>query len=93
MGRLVFTVADSFTVRGLGLTLFPQAGQLDHGLQIGDPLELRRPDGTTRRATVVCLSPVHANPTPFWALVFPGWQPVDAPIGTEVWLVDPATHE
>jgi hypothetical protein len=86
--RLAFTVGDSFVARGLGLSLFPRAGQLDHGLRIGDALELRRPDGSTRRATVVCLNPVHANPTPFCAVVFPDWQAAEAPVGTEVWVAE-----
>jgi hypothetical protein len=86
--RLAFTVSCSFVARGLGLTLFPSAGQLDHGLRIGDAVELRRPDGSTRRASVVCLNPVHANPTLFWAVVFPDWEPSDAPAGTEVWVAE-----
>ncbi len=88
MWRLAFTVGDSFVVRGLGLSLFPSADQLDHGLRIGDEVELRRPDGSVCWATVVCLNPVHANPTPFWAVVLPGWQPSDAPVGTGVWVAD-----
>ncbi|QJX00283.1 hypothetical protein FTUN_7908 [Frigoriglobus tundricola] len=88
MWRMAFIVGDSFVARGLGLRLFPSAGQLDHGLRVGDALELRRPDGSAHRASVMRLNPVHANPTPFWALVFPEWLPVDAPIGTEVWVAD-----
>lgn len=88
MWRLAFTVGDSFLVRGAGLSLFPSAGQLDHGLRVGDALELRRPDGTIRRASVVCLNPIHADPKPFLAVVFPDWQPSDAPAGTEVWVAD-----
>ena len=55
---------------------------------IADEVELRRPDGSVCWATVVCLNPVHANPTPFWAVVLPGWQPSDAPVGTGVWVAD-----
>ncbi|HEY1188968.1 MAG TPA: hypothetical protein VGE74_15040 [Gemmata sp.] len=88
MRRLAFVVGDIFVMRGRGLSLFPRAGQLDHGLRVGDPLELRRPDGSTHRASVVCLNPVHANPAPFWAVVFPGWSEAEAPIGTEVWVAD-----
>jgi hypothetical protein len=88
--RLAFTVGDSFVARGLGLSLFPRAEQLDHGLRIDDALELRRPDGSTRLASVVCLNPVHANPTLFWAVVFPDWPVSEAPAGTEVWVVGSA---
>jgi hypothetical protein len=86
--RLAFTVGDSYLVRGVGLSLFPSTGQLDHGLRLGDALELRRPDGGIRRAWVVCLHPIHSSPTPFLAVVFPDWQPSDAPVGTEVWVAD-----
>ena len=88
MKRLAFTVGDSFVLRGLGLILFPCVGQLDHGLRIGDVLNLRRPDGSNYPASVVCLSPIHANPTPFWAVVFPDWSAAEVPVGTEVWVVD-----
>ena len=88
MWRFAFTVGDSFTVRRLGLILFPSVGPLDHGLRIGDALELRRPDESACRTTVVCLNPVHANPTPFWALVLPDGQPLDAPVGTQVWVAE-----
>jgi hypothetical protein len=87
--RLAFTVGDSFVVRGHGLSLFPSAGEVDHGLRIGDALELRLPDGRVRRASVEYLNSVHANPTPFLAVVFPGWEPSDAPAGTQVWVAEP----
>ena len=89
MWRLAFTVSHSFVTLGRGLSLFPTAGQLDHGLCIGDAIELRLPDGRVRRASVSCLNPVHANPTPFLAVVFPDWQPSDAPLGTQVWVDEP----
>lgn len=89
MWRLAFTVGESFVVRGHGLSLFPSVGEHDHGLRVGDTLELRLPDGRVRRASVVRLNPVHANPTPFLAVMFPDWQPPDAPVGTQVWVAEP----
>ena len=75
MKRYAFTVGDSFIMRRTGLILFPSVGQLDHGLRIGDKLELCWPDGSVHRTAVECLTPVHANPILFWALVFPEGQP------------------
>ena len=45
--RLLFTVTETFTVQGRGIVLLPELKPVgeDH-FRVGDPLRLRRPDGS-----------------------------------------------
>ena len=89
-GQRLFTVADVFFLQRRGPVLIPglpTQGPLH--LRVGDPIELRRPDGSTRQTTVRGIE--MADPPP------PGGRshiPIllpddivkgDVPIGTEVW--------
>jgi hypothetical protein len=58
------------------------------GVKAGDPLELRRPDGTTIRTTLYAFdwpSPMRGQ----WGLsVNKPLTKMDIPVGTEVWKLD-----
>jgi len=73
-------------------------------LQQGAQLELRYPDGTTRRTTLLTYGASvfkgedgkfyvpGGSDGPVWTIVFtlpPELTPVDVPPGTEVWVVSP----
>ena len=91
MERLAFTVADSFSVRGVGLLLAPGVGDLDPPLRIGDRLRLVRPDGSAVASAVRSLHMLHApNPVPNPFLAVARFQPADVPPGTAVWVASDA---
>ena len=84
MPRHLFTVEDTFTIRGRGTILVPGiVPEGDERFRIGDALRLRRPDGSEVEATIdgiECFTPP------------PGIYPIvvtlpksDVPLGTEVW--------
>ena len=47
MARRIFNVADTFTIRSRGVVLMPGLVPInDERFRVGDPLLLRRPDGS-----------------------------------------------
>jgi hypothetical protein len=94
MARRLFNVTNLFTIRGWGIVLLPGIVPINHErFGPGDPLLLKRPDGTelqTRikwlewRGTYLEESP---GPRPYTVLL-EGLIEEDVPQGTEVWSVD-----
>ncbi len=94
MARRLFNVADLFTIRGRGIVLLPGIVPInDERFGPGDPLLLKRPDGTELqtcikwlewRGTYVENSP---GPRPYMVLL-EGSTGEEVPEGTEVWSVD-----
>jgi hypothetical protein len=89
VSRCLFTVEDSFSIEGHGLTLVPGiVPQGEERFRVGDPVLLKRPDGSEMRwqigglEMICCGSPRHDVAT----LLF-GLTKADIPIGTEVWSV------
>ena len=65
MPRHLFTVEDTFTIRGRGTILVPGiVPEGDERFRIGDALRLRRPDGSEVEATIdgiECFTPRPAS--------------------------------
>lgn len=89
MGRRLCIVEDTFTIAGRGLTFIPgivPAG--DERFYIGDPILLKRPDGSSIQTSIAGIGLVggagHAADVP---VLLRGLTKEDVPIGTEVWSV------
>ena len=92
MPRLLFTVKSLFTIKGRGVVAEP--GVEDYkAVRIGDPIELRRPDGTIVQTTILGVeySPsikwVGPRPAVVRCGVLLGLAAEDIPPGTEIWAV------
>jgi hypothetical protein len=88
MPRRLFTVSDTFFIRGRGLV--PVSGIIpvgDERFRAGDPLLLKRPDGSEVRTTIGCLEILDPNPTNQVVVLLKGLSKEDVPVGTEVWSV------
>ncbi len=89
MARRLFVVEDTFAIRTRGLVLVP--GLVPVGAErfrSGDPIELRRPDGSALAATIGGLEMLSPDPSRGLTLLISGMAKDDVPIGTEVWSVD-----
>ncbi len=91
MARRLFTVKDTFMIRGRGLMPVPGVvPQGDEVFRIGDPILLVRPDETTlawRIGGLGLISGPRAHHDVVLLLV--GLEKEAVPVGTEVWSVDP----
>jgi len=82
MRRLLFKVEDVFQVRDRGVVLTPGLAERDEYTQLGDEVELRRPDGSTVRAQIVAFE---LPSTGTRAILLEKIRKDDVPVGTEVW--------
>jgi len=57
--------------------------------RVGDPLLLKRPDGSELRTTIGGLEILSPNPTNQRVVLLKALTKEDVPIGTEFWSVDP----
>lgn len=88
MPRRLFTVADSFRIEGRGLFLVPGiVPEDDERFRVGDPLLLKRPDGSELRTVVGSLELTTPNPNHEVVVNLKGLGKEDVPTGTEVWSV------
>ena len=88
MARLLFTVTDTFPIRARGVVLLP--GIVPDGeerFRIGDPLLLKRPDGSTLETMIGGLEILTPRTTPFTPVLLKGLGKNDVPVGTEVWSI------
>jgi hypothetical protein len=87
--RLLFTVTDAFTIQGHGVVLLPELRFTgDERIAVGDPLLLKRPDGTDAPAVIDAielLKPVQGKCQS--VIMLRGKNKNDVLIGTEVWLM------
>jgi hypothetical protein len=82
MPQLIFKIADTFTIEGRGVCASP--GEWGDGkADLGDSIELRRPDGSALRASIRELTYPHRD-----ILLPAGITRSDIPAGTEIWTVD-----
>ena len=87
MARRVFNVADTFTIRGRGVVLLPGLTPInDERFRVGDPLLLKRPDGTELGTWIGRIELFSG--TPEVPVLLKGLSKEDVPLGTEVWSVD-----
>jgi translation elongation factor EF-Tu-like GTPase len=94
MARRLFTVEDTFTVRGRGLVFVPGiVPQGDERFKVGDPIVLRLPGGKSTLSNIGAIEFLTgAKSRTDVVLLFKELRKEDVPIGTEVWSVDPATQ-
>ena len=79
--KLIFRTAGAFLIEGRGVCISP--GQRGAGrTQVGDKIELRRPDGSSLLTTVREITYPHGD-----ILLPEKFTKTDVPIGTEVWTV------
>ena len=89
MSRRLLIVTDRFAIRGCGLVPAPGFLPLSHErFQAGDPLLLKRPDGSVVHATIASLRVDDKSPSHEVVLMLKDLTRDDVPIGTQVWLVD-----
>jgi hypothetical protein len=92
MARRFFTVEETFLIHGRGL--IPAPGIVPQGeehFRVGDPILLRRPDGSALRWQIGGLEIIGGGPPRVDVVILlKGLGKEDVPIGTEVWSVDPA---
>ena len=88
MSRLLFTVTDTFVIRGRGLVLFPGIAPTENErFRLGDPLQLKRPDGSIIQAEIAGFEYPTPNPRREIAIMLKGINKDDVPVGTEVWSI------
>jgi hypothetical protein len=89
MARRLFIVEDTFFITGHGLVPVPGIVPIDgERFRVGDPLLLKRPDGSELRTTIGGLEILSPNPTNQVVVVLKGLTKEDVPVGTEFWSVD-----
>lgn len=87
--RLLFTVADVFTIPTRGIVLTPELVPVGQEVfRVGDPLRLRRPDGSEDIVKIGGLEFGKVLNARCQLLVFlRDRSKADVPVGTEVWSV------
>ena len=84
--RCLFTVADTLVIRGRGLVLTPGIVPMGRErFRAGDPLRLKRPEGTILPTAIGNLELPTPNPKQEIFVLLKGLAKEDVPIGTEVW--------
>jgi hypothetical protein len=90
MARRLFTVEDTFLIEGRGLVLVPGiVPQGDERFRAGDPIRLKRPDGSEiewKIGGVELLFTPRTHDDVF--ILLEGLDKGDVPIGTDVWSVE-----
>ena len=86
MARRLFIVEDTFAIRGRGLFLSPGIVPVgEERFRVGDPLVLRRPDGSTVSVSIGGLEFLCPNPRHDVVIMLTGLSKQDVSVGTEVW--------
>lgn len=90
MARLLFVVKDTFFIQGRGLVPIPGIVPVDEEtFRLGDPILLRRPDGTGlvwQIGGIEMFTP--RPPQSDFAILLKCLTMDDVPVGTEIWSVD-----
>ena len=97
MSIYLFTVTDTFVIRNRGIVLvpgfLPTAHEQSFHVQIGDPIELYRPDGSQVMSLIKGIeminAPIHVllDPQRRFPILLPAdLTKEDIQLGTEVWL-------
>ncbi len=94
MARRLFTVADTFLVRGRGVVLLPGIVPVgDERFRVGDALLLKRPNGSEIQTTIGGLEMFQGTIKPDIPVLLNGLGKEDVPVGTEVWSIDKGEHD
>lgn len=82
---LLFTVTDTFLIRGHDLILAPGISSNHDNVRVGDPLRLKRPDGSILESAIGSIEMLTPNPMRVFPIAVRNLSKDDVPIGTEVW--------
>jgi hypothetical protein len=86
VARKVFTVSETFTIRGRGVVLLPGLVPIgEERFRIGDSLLLKPPTGEDTHVVIGGLDLCTGPDVP---VLLKGLTKDDVPVGTEVWSVD-----
>jgi hypothetical protein len=89
MPRCLFIVTDTFLIRGRGIVLIPGIVPIgQERFHVGDPVRLKRPDGSDVRRVISGIELPYLNPSGGASILVKDLTKEDVPIGTEVWSVD-----
>jgi hypothetical protein len=87
--RLLLVVEDTFEFQDGSIHFSPLVAMPTlEGVKAGDPLELRRPDGTTMRTTLYGLDWPSPMCGKLGLSVKKPLTKADIPVGTEIWKMD-----
>ncbi len=87
MSHLLFIVEDTFLIRGRGLVLAPGIPHSDQTrIRVGDPLQLKRPNGSTFETAIAGIEFLTPNPMRVTPILLTNLCKDDVPVGTEVWI-------
>ena len=91
MARHLFTVSYSLAIRNRGVVILPGIIPVgDERFRVGDPLLLKRPDGSEIKTTISGLELFTCVTNRDIPVLLNGIGKEEVPIGTEVWSVDGA---
>ncbi len=94
MARRLFVVEDAFFIKGRGLVPVPGIVPVDdERYRVGDPILLKRPDGSCLEWTIGGIEMIDCTPprqTDDAIILLRGLNKEDVPVGSEVWSVDAA---
>jgi hypothetical protein len=86
MPRHLFTVEYVVEIKGRGLAFVPGLKPVgDEVFRAGDPILLRRPDGTQLKTAISSLELMSPNPNYEVTILLRDLTKNDVPLGTEVW--------
>lgn len=90
MARCLFTVEDRIVLSGRGLMLVPGiVTQGEERFRVGDPIQIRRPDGSVLEWKIGALPMVHVQkPLDTVVVLMDGLNENDVPVGAQIWSVD-----
>jgi hypothetical protein len=89
MARLLFTVTDRFYIAGRGVIPVPGiVPATNERFRPGDPLLLKRPDGSEIYTRIAGIEMPNPNPGPVVLVTLLELTKDDVPVGTQVWSVD-----
>jgi hypothetical protein len=92
MGRRLLVIEGAFLIPRRGLVLVPEVHlRVDERLRVGDPILLKKPDGSTIRTNIggieVCCGSRNQQPQCEMHVLLREMSKEDAPPGTEVWTI------
>jgi mannose-6-phosphate isomerase-like protein (cupin superfamily) len=92
MSRLLHTVADTFPIKGRGLVIPGITLPSGVPLRVGDPLLLKRPDGSALSSEISGFA-LGGPPRDDVDILLRGLSKEDVPVGTEIWSVGTTSEE
>ncbi|MCA9217989.1 MAG: hypothetical protein KDB27_33190 [Planctomycetales bacterium] len=95
MPRVLLTVEDSFVVEGQGVVLLPKLEPIgDEVFRAGDPIQIRRPDGTVFQTRMHGVEYLTTSTESFLVILLPkNVAQSEVPVGSEVWSCSTGSQE